>query len=130
MIPCGSSVPDFRVLTQDDPSQSRKVNKLFESCARDRVSIFVSSIVVIELVWVLESAFKMPKKDVCAAITKVLQGDLFTFENHSVMIKAMILYENSPADYSDYVILLTGEEAGCKTLKTFDKKLLKHRFCT
>ena len=119
-----------RFLTQDEPTQSKKVNKLFESCAQNRISIFVSSVVIIESIWVLESAFKMAKTDVCMAMTKVLQGDLFTFKNQTVLMKAMMFYENNPADFSDYFILLSSESAGCKELKTFDKKLLKHEFCT
>ena len=76
------------------------------------------------MVWVLETAYTLPKADVVLVLEHLLSNAAFTLEEESRCHAALRLFRDSNADFSDCVIL-----AGCRSrglqLHTFDKRLAK-----
>lgn len=107
----------------DEPSQPVQV-----TAARALVShagtVFVPSVVLVETIWVLESAYGLPKSDVMKALDHLLANAAFTLEEEQRCNAALRLFRESGADFSDCLIL-----AGCQArelpLYTFDKRLTK-----
>ena len=119
----------IRYLTNDDEEQSNEVLKLFEQYSGIESSIYINNIVLCEVVWVLEVAYKYPKQDITHALKLVLQTPEFTFENHVNIVKALYDYEQSNgADFSDILISVTNIDKGCITTYSFDKKAGKHGY--
>lgn len=50
---------------------------------------------------------------------------VFTVERLDSCLKALKLYEDGPADFSDYLILQIARQEGCDSVLTFDRKALK-----
>lgn len=59
-----------RYLTQDDPAQSAKAVQAIESAVERNETLFITGIVVCELVWVLEGAYGYSRTDIADALEK------------------------------------------------------------
>jgi predicted nucleic-acid-binding protein len=112
----------LRILV-DDPGQPTQVAAA-RRLASEAVQVFVPLVVQVEVVWVLESGYRLDK----AAVTRVLEhlevNHAFVLEDDALCRDALALYRSSTADYADCVIL-----AGCLTrdltLHTFDRRLAR-----
>ena len=111
-----------RYVVQDDPAQSSRVNGLMESRLSVREPGFITLIVLIEMVWVLESSYRQPKKVILKVIRSLLATRQLLIERADIVHKASSLYEAANADFSDAVIFLLSQDAGCTDCYTFDKK--------
>jgi predicted nucleic-acid-binding protein len=107
----------------DEPSQPVQVTAA-RALASDAGAVFVPLVVLVETVWVLESAYGLPKSDVVQALDHLLANAAFTLEEEQRCNAALHLFRESGAELSDCVIL-----ADCHArelpLYTFDKRLAK-----
>ncbi len=113
-----------RYLTQDDPDQAARANRLIEDhCTRDAPG-HLAIVVLCELVWVLRGAYRVDKD----RIVEVLEGLLITaelaIEDESVVYQALTAYRMGSADFADYVIAYRNQAAGCEATYSFDRKLV------
>jgi len=79
-----------RYLTQDDPIQSPKATEIIERRLTDENPGFVSIVVMVETVWVLERAYRLAASEIAAAVERMLQIDVFVVENEQEVFSAMI----------------------------------------
>ncbi len=111
-----------RVLV-DEPSQPVQVTAA-RALVSDAGEVFVPFVVLVEMVWVLETAYSLPKSDVVRALEHVLSNAAFTAEQEELCNAALRQFREASADFSDCLIL-----AGCQSrelpLHTFDKRLAK-----
>ncbi len=107
----------------DEPSQPAQVIAA-RALASEAGEVFVPLVVLVEMVWVLESAYGLPKPDVVQALDHLLANAAFTLEEEQRCNAALRPFRESGADFSDCLIL-----AGCHArelpLYTFDKRLAK-----
>jgi len=112
----------IRVLV-DDPGQPRQVKS-----ARARVKrakqVFVPQIVQAETVWVLESAYHLPKQRIVDVLQHLLENKSFVLQRESSFDKALAAYKAGGADFADYLIHAESEAANCELI-SFDKRLAK-----
>jgi len=113
-----------RYLAQDDAAQSEKANRLVESLSRKEAG-FISLVVLVEMVWVIQGAYAASKMETVAIIHQLLQVDAFMVENREIVVQAVQLYEKSGADFADCLIARCAHHAGCSKIFTFDKKAAK-----
>jgi predicted nucleic-acid-binding protein len=109
-----------RVLVDDpsEPEQSRLARQLLLVHGE----AWVSQIVLIETVWVLESAFAFAKAEVLVALEALARQSALLLENADSFAAAVALYEDSAADFADCLILANAQSQR-RTLYTFDRKL-------
>ena len=88
--------------------------------------MFVPLIVVLELIWVLESAEKIPRSDIAEAIGDLLLLPVFQFEQAKVVREALVTAASNSYDLSDLLIAHCAKEYGCTAVLTFDKKVGKY----
>lgn len=110
-----------RFLVQDDDKQSARATKIFEQISKANPA-FLNNIVMCELVWVLSKAYQYEKTLIVDVIERLLSTTGIEFENTAVVRKALYLYENGNADFSDYLIAVINKEKRVSTTYTFDKK--------
>jgi predicted nucleic-acid-binding protein len=108
-----------RYLTQDDPNQTEIANREIQ----DGLSFFITSIVMCELVWVLETAYNYSRQEIISALDQILLIYQFKFENKSLLQSALDNYRSEKGDFSDHLIAQIGKQAGCTETLTFDKEL-------
>ena len=77
------------------------------------------------MVWVLETAYDYPKKQIADVLEKILRTRQFHICQHEILWKALRDYKNGSADFADSVIGHSNIHNGSKTTLTFDKKAAK-----
>lgn len=114
----------IRYITQDDAEQSSVVNSLMEFYAGHEQSIFISSIVICEVVWVLKHAYKYSKPQILQVLNTILATPEFCYEDFVALRLSITDYKNSSADLSDILIGYIGKKYGCDHTISFDKEAL------
>lgn len=109
----------------DDSGQTDQSKKARQSVAKYK-TVYVSQTVQIEMVWVLNRAYKFSRKEVGFVLENLLNNQSFRLENESIFAAALLLYCSSNIDFSDAVILQTSLRQNLKLL-SFDKKLQKQQ---
>ena len=112
-----------RLFVYDDIEQTKKVRALFDSYADDAQSVWLSDIVLIELVWVLKRSYNSPVSEICNALRALTKNATVCIESHDLMSEALVLYEQGPAGFADCLLAVKARRAGCDALHTFDKKI-------
>ncbi len=114
-----------RYLTQDDPIQSPKATEIIERRLTDENPGFVSIVVMVETVWVLERAYRLAADEIAAAVERMLQTDVLVVENEQEVFSAIIALKDGQGSFADAVIAALGTKAGCCYTLTFDRKALR-----
>ena len=78
-----------RLMVEDDEAQVRHARQLLNDAAERDEPVLVDDIVLCELEWVLESAYKVPRDRILAAVQAVAGDDRFCFEDASRVAAAM-----------------------------------------
>ena len=112
-----------RYLVKDDPAQSKKAISLFKSLSLTSKG-FISLIVIVETIWVLDSVYKQDLNLIRSAILKLLDSQKIVVQCANEIETALSGegYEGSP---SDAIIAEIGRAYGCAMTVTFDKKAAK-----
>ena len=111
-----------RYLAQDDPIQSAKANQIIERRLTEENPGFVSTVVMVETVWVLDRAYGLGSGEIAEAIERMLQIDVLVVENEPEIFTAMIALKQGKGSFADAIILALGARAGCSYTLTFDRK--------
>jgi predicted nucleic-acid-binding protein len=115
----------IRYLTSDDPAQAAKAAKVIDHAAP--ASLFLSAIVLCEMVWVLESGYGYTHSDIALTLAQILRTAQFEFENKELLWAATNDYETGKGDFSDHLIARAAESRGCQHTFTFDRALRNNR---
>jgi predicted nucleic-acid-binding protein len=108
-----------RYITQDDVAQARKATKLMESLTYTEPG-FVPLVVVVELFWVLSSAYQLSREQIAEALDALIQAKQLIVEQKEQVVRALRVYASSTADFPDCLIERTAQAAGCVRVMTFD----------
>lgn len=110
-----------RFLVRDDADQAAAATRLIRSAVRKGEPLFVPVIVLLELEWVLRSAFGFDKPAVLQALFGLLGSFELAFESEGAIELALVQYEQSVADFSDCLHVALAQQANQSPLWTFDK---------
>ena len=110
-----------RFLTQDDPSQGAAATALVGALRPDDPG-FVPREVVVELVWVLERAYGFDRATIADALNRLLETAELRLEEPDRVARAAARYRQGGAGFSDQMILMACEAAGCEATATFDRR--------
>ncbi|TLS66725.1 type II toxin-antitoxin system VapC family toxin [Mariprofundus erugo] len=105
----------------DDPNQSEQV-AIARKIASDAKQMFVPQIVAVELVWVLQAAYKLDKSIIVPLLEHLLHNSAFILQAEERFMEALELFKKNSCGFSDCLIAAESQAANC-TLMTFDKKL-------
>lgn len=111
-----------RYLAQDDPIQSAKATKIIERRLTEGNPGFISTVAMVETVWVLDRAYGLRSDQIAAAIERTLQIEVLVVENEQEVFTAMIALKQAKGSFADAIILALGARAGCSYTLTFDQK--------
>lgn len=111
-----------RYLTQDDPVQSGQATELLERSLSEANPGFISVVTMVELVWVLDRAYRMGTRQIASALERMLQTEVFVIEREQEVFSAMIALRQGRGSFADALIAELGLRAGCSHTLTFDTK--------
>ena len=85
--------------------------------------LFVSAVVLCELVWVLRGAYSFDRPTIAMALDRILATAQLEIDQKDVVRAALEDYRTGGGDFADYVIGRRGREAGCERTATLDRRL-------
>ena len=109
-----------RYLTHDDPAQAAAAVKVMDSLSSDSPG-FLSLIVIVELVWVLEVSYRFKKNEIEQVLETLLRSKELVIERAEIVWQALRRFTASRADFADCLIERCGHAAECKYTVTFDQ---------
>lgn len=111
-----------RFLVQDDEQQTRVVNALLSDAETRKEVLFVSNVVVMEIIWVLKSAYGASRDDILLALNELLSMSVLEFQDQPAVRDFVTSAQGNTYDLADLLIAQVGQIKGCDTTLTFDKK--------
>lgn len=113
-----------RVLVSDSPDQTQAALRFLE--ARTSADpAFVSTVVLIEMVWVLQRSYGYADEAVLAAVESLLDSANVEVEHADMVQTAWNTARDRKADFADCLIGAIAVEAGAEKTVTFDRKAAK-----
>lgn len=109
-----------RYLTHDEPAQTAAAVRVMDSLSADAPG-FLSLIVIVELVWVLEVSYRFKKNEIEQVLETLLRSKELVIERAEVVFQALRKFSASRADFADCLIERCGHAAECQHTVTFDR---------
>lgn len=106
-----------RFLTWDDADQAAAAARAIEAAD----AVFISTIVLCEVVWVLKRAYRCKAADIAAALRRLIESR--TVETDRAAAEAGLRLLEAGGDFADGVILFEAGKAKAARLVTFDRTL-------
>lgn len=115
-----------RYLTEDDPSKAMSVDALLKKARLGKIKILFPSVVVAELVWVLESFYRMSREQISELVNAILHTPGIEVQGEAIISGATRLYGQTNIDFVDAWIIEFAKTLGVKKIHTFDTKHFKN----
>ena len=110
-----------RFLVQDDPEQAALASEVISRLTVDAPG-FISREVMVELVWVLERAYRATRGEVADALEGLLAASEIEIEAADDVGLALFRYRNDGLGFADLMIAAASRRVGASELVTFDRK--------
>jgi predicted nucleic-acid-binding protein len=112
----------LRLIVEDDVKQARLAQKSMEKHCSEEEPGFINSIVLVEIVWVLERSYKYSRIDIVSALEAIFQVKELSVQSPNEAWEALHQYRNDEAGFADLYIGAINRSEKCITTLTFDKK--------
>jgi predicted nucleic-acid-binding protein len=116
-----------RLVLQDDEDQARTVQRLLVRARRDQTRIFVSDIVLCELVWVLRRQSGFARPEIADTLDRLFRTELIVLADVALAESALTAYRDGTGDFADYLIREQASRADAAEVVTFDRSLKGER---
>lgn len=114
-----------RFLVQDDDQQMQIATRLLADAESNKQPLFVSNVVVLELMWVLKSVYEVPRDEILDSLGDLLSMVALEFQDSLIVRDFISSAQNNTYDLADLLISHVARGKGCDTTLTFDKKAAK-----
>ncbi len=115
-----------RYLTEDDPGKADAVEDLLDKASRGEGRLIIPSVVIAELVWVLESFYKMEGPRIAELIESLLHTPGLVVQENRLIRQALEIYRQKQIDFIDAWILTFARQRSIPRIYTFDKRHFKN----
>jgi predicted nucleic-acid-binding protein len=112
-----------RLILHDDETQARAAERLVIRARREQSQLYVSDVVLCELVWVLTRRAALARADIATAIDQLLRTELIVVSHTAAIERALTAYRAGKGDFADYLIREQARAAGAEEVVTFDRAL-------
>ncbi len=112
-----------RILVGDDEGQLRRAAALLERAREAGEKAFVAAPVLCELVWVLEGAYGVPRREVASSLDVLLDEGLYDVDGREAAAEALERYRRGRGDFADYLVAALARRRGATRTYTFDRAL-------
>jgi predicted nucleic-acid-binding protein len=119
-----------RFLVRDDEIQSEQARRRLKQAEEKRERLLIPLLVVLEMIWVLESAYDKTRAEILDAIWAMRHMSVLEFEASEVIERLLADGSEYGADIADILIAHSARAAGCESGITFDKRAAKLPFFT
>jgi uncharacterized protein len=112
----------LRFLTSDVPDQAGAVERLFLRAAAGDLQLVTNTMVLTELVWVLESYYRLSRPQVVERVMAVASMDGLVMPDSDIVADALFAYADSNVDFADAYNACWMKSRGLDHVATLDVK--------
>jgi len=112
----------LRYLTNDDPIKAKRADSLFRDAVRGKITLTTSLLVIAEIVWTLESFYKLEKQAIAAKVERILNTPNLECGEASLIFTALDLYVHHNIDFIDAYHAFHMKDRGLTRILTYDRK--------
>lgn len=109
----------IRIVTEDDPGQSRTAQRIVAEAS----VVAIPMPVLTEFCWVLDRLYKIGREDIARAVRTITAGENVVVDAPAVSAGLAML--EAGGDFADGVIAHDGKWLGAETFVSFDRKAVK-----
>ncbi len=91
----------IRYLTGDDPVKYENCKNLFRKAVEGRISLLTSGMVIAEIIWTLQSFYKVPKEEVIEKVAVIINTPNLYITERNIISEALVIYSRKNIDYID-----------------------------
>ena len=91
----------LRYLIWDEPKKARKCENLFKRAIDGKEVLYTTTLVIAELIWTLEKAYKLPKNEIVTYVQRILNTPNIDLDEKDILFAAISLYELKKIDFID-----------------------------
>ena len=110
-----------RYLVRDHAEQAEAARSVLDALTAENPG-FVCREVLVELVWVLERSYRIPRIEISGQLLNLVGADALVVESAADVARAALTYREGLADFSDAMILAAARRAAAHPLYTFDRR--------
>ena len=118
----------IRFLVKDDQKQSELVYQRFKQAESENEILFIPLLVVLEVIWVLQTVYEISDNDILSAIGELLLVPVLRFEAQTVVQDFISSAYGTKFDLSDILIAHSAHFSKCQFVLTFDKKASEFKY--
>jgi predicted nucleic-acid-binding protein len=111
----------IRFLTNDIPEKADACEQLFREAVEKNENYFTTEMVIAEIIWVLESYYELPKKEVQEMVEKILITPFLFCPQKDQILNALTLYTDKNIDYIDAYNASVLKEQGINEVYSYDR---------
>lgn len=113
-----------RLFAADDEEQTRRAQALLASIEGAAASLFVSQIVLCELVWVLARRYRFSRERIDGVVTTLIATQSIAIESPEDVHAALAAFRAGRGGFADYLIRERSRRAGMLPVATFDEGVM------
>jgi predicted nucleic-acid-binding protein len=114
-----------RYLTEDDPDKADAVEALLDNASHGEFRLIIPSVVMAELVWVLESFYKIDEPRIADLLEALLHTPGLEVQENKLIRQVLEIYRLKKVDFIDAWVLAFARQRSVPRIYSFDKKHFK-----
>lgn len=114
----------IRYMVRDNEQQAEAARVLLDDLTAQNPG-FICREVVLEVVWVLERAYRFARDQIADVLLLLHATDSLWVETSEDVMRAAQKYRRGGADFADFLILAAAERTEAHSLYTLDRKLAR-----
>lgn len=111
-----------RFLVNDDRAQAERVRQFFATAEQQHDVFYVPLLVLLETIWVLESAYQVKRADLIETLAELLLMPVLKFEQREAVQAMLDDVATTNLDLPDALIARSAVRMGCEGILTLDQK--------
>jgi predicted nucleic-acid-binding protein len=108
-----------RHLTGDPPAMATRATAFLAN----EPELYLADLVVAETVYVLESFYKAPRKQIAEAMRSLVAMRSMVTVDPALLVRAIEVYEVERIDFAEAYLVACAESTGIKRVASFDRTL-------
>jgi len=111
----------LRYLTGDDPEKFERCKDLFKQALEKKIILLTSDMVIAELIWTLDSFYKVPKDEIIEKVTIIVNTPNLKIPNKKLLSEVLVLFSQENIDYIDAYNAVFMKSNSCAQIFSYDK---------
>jgi len=116
----------LRFFAVDDACQFEQADRILRQAAAGELRLVCGPPVLFEIAWTLRAAHKLSKNSVLEILRSIFAWPGIDWVDREVVRTALVLTQQSGAEFADAYIAASARAAGCDGVATFNLKDFKH----